>query len=228
MPRPFSPPLPCITHSAPRPWYAALAGFCASLVGIGLARFAYTPMLPALVAAHWFSANVAAYLGAANLAGYLAGALLGRPIAARVGVVATLRSMMMLASIALLACAWPAAPAWFYAWRFLSGLAGGALMVLAAPTVLQQVPPYQRGLVGGMIFMGVGVGIATSGTLLPLLLGRGIPAAWIGIGMLSLLLTAIAWNGWPQEQETEEEQAAVPAAPQRAAARCSSCTLSTR
>lgn len=62
-------------------WRAALSGCCASLVGIGLARFAYTPLLPAIVDAHWFASSDAAYLAAANLVGYLAGALLARPMA---------------------------------------------------------------------------------------------------------------------------------------------------
>ena len=30
-------------------WRAVLAGLCATLVGIGLARFAYTPLIPALI-----------------------------------------------------------------------------------------------------------------------------------------------------------------------------------
>lgn len=55
----------------------AAAGLCASLVGLGLARFAYTPLIPAIIAAKWFSPSDVVYLGAANLAGYLAGALLG-------------------------------------------------------------------------------------------------------------------------------------------------------
>src|SRR5258707_15311914 len=55
-------------------WQFAAAGLCASLVGLGLARFAYTPLIPALIAAKWFSPPDAVYLGAANLAGYLAGA----------------------------------------------------------------------------------------------------------------------------------------------------------
>jgi hypothetical protein len=54
-------------------WRPVLAGLCATLVGIGLARFAYTPLIPALIAAHWFSPSATVYLGAANLAGYLAG-----------------------------------------------------------------------------------------------------------------------------------------------------------
>ncbi|MNF80082.1 Major Facilitator Superfamily protein [compost metagenome] len=193
---------PATTDSAPHPaspWRGTLAGFSASLVGIGLARFAYTPLLPAIVGAHWFDASRAAYLGAANLAGYLAGAIFGRTLAARTSTRATLRAMMLLASIAFFACAWPLSFAWFFAWRFLSGVAGGALMVLAAPTVLAHVPPSRRGLAGGVIFMGVGVGIAASGTLVPLLLQQGLGQTWLGLGLIALLLTAIAWRGWPTE-----------------------------
>lgn len=188
------------THATPvNTRWATVAGFCASLVGIGLARFAYTPLLPAIIGAHWFDASMAAYLGAANLAGYLAGALLGRPIAARTSVVATLRAMMVLATLAFIACAYPVSFSWFFVWRFLSGMAGGALMVLAAPAVLPHIAPSRRGLAGGVIFMGVGVGVAASGTLVPLLLQNGLRAAWIGLGVLSLILTAIAWKGWPTQ-----------------------------
>ena len=47
--------------------WGTAAAFSACLVGIGLARFAYTPLIPALIAAEWFSPAQAAYLGAANL-----------------------------------------------------------------------------------------------------------------------------------------------------------------
>jgi predicted MFS family arabinose efflux permease len=179
--------------------HATVAAFCASLVGIGLARFAYTPLLPAIVNAHWFSASVAAYLGAANLAGYLAGAFTGRPLAARISGAHALRAMMALATLAFFACAIPVSFVWFFVWRFLAGLAGGALMVLAAPLVLPLVPPARRGVVGGVIFMGVGVGVAASGTLVPLLLQAGLRQTWLGLGILSLLLTLIAWRGWPAD-----------------------------
>jgi predicted MFS family arabinose efflux permease len=183
---------------------ATLAAFCASLVGIGLARFAYTPLLPAIVDAHWFAASAAAYLGAANLAGYLAGALAGRPLAARMRVADTLRLMMVLATGAFFACAFPISFLWFFIWRFVAGLAGGALMVLAAPAVLPHVPPARRGLAGGVIFMGVGAGIAASGTLVPLLLRQGLVTTWIGLGLLALALTIIAWGGWPADAPRAE------------------------
>src|ERR1700738_324685 len=68
-------------------WLSAAAGLCASLVGLGLARFAYTPLIPALITAKWFSPAEAVYLGAANLAGYLAGALIARELGKRGGAV---------------------------------------------------------------------------------------------------------------------------------------------
>src|SRR6185437_5905613 len=76
-------------------WRSAAAGLCASLVGLGLARFAYTPLIPAIIAAKWFNPSDVVYLGAANLAGYLVGALLARLTAARIGAVRSLRLMMV-------------------------------------------------------------------------------------------------------------------------------------
>jgi predicted MFS family arabinose efflux permease len=178
-------------------WRATMSGACASLVGIGLARFAYTPLLPAIIGAHWFAPSAAAYLGAANLVGYLAGALLGRPLAARFPAPALLRGLMLLATVAFFACSVPVSLSWFFVWRLLSGISGGALMVLAAPIVLPHVSHRRRGVASGAIFAGVGLGIAASGTLVPLLLRQGLTAAWCGLGALSLFLTLVAWAGWP-------------------------------
>ena len=164
----------------PRISHAALAGLSASLVGIGLARFAYTPLIPALIAAHWFAPASVIYLGAANLAGYLAGALAARPLAAWKPRAGVLRGMMLLATASFFASVAPVSLAWFGAWRFAAGLAGGVIMVLAAPTILPHADPKRRGLIGGLIFTGVGLGVAASGTLVPLLLRAGLPATWIG------------------------------------------------
>ena len=180
-------------------WRATLVGFCASLIGIGIARFAYTPLLPAIIGAHWFGPSAAAYLGAANLTGYLAGALLARRIGRAMQAATAIKAMMVLATATLFACAYPVSFPWFFAWRFASGLSGGVLMVLAATTVLPHVPPARRGFASGVIFMGVGAGIALSGTLVPLLLRQGLAETWFGLGALSLALTLVAWRGWPSD-----------------------------
>lgn len=192
-------PVPGTTDRAldARALHAALAGLCASLVAIGLARFAYTPLIPSLIQAHWFSAADTVALGAANFAGYLAGAVIGRPLATRLSNRHALRLLMVLATAAFFACAVPVSVSWFFLWRFLSGLTGGAIMVLVATAILPHMPPGRRAFVSGMIFLGLGLGIAASGTLVPELLKLGLGRTWLGLGAVSLLLTAVSWKGWP-------------------------------
>jgi predicted MFS family arabinose efflux permease len=197
-----------VTARQPAVWQHIFAGLCASLISIGLARFAYTPLIPALIQAHWFSASDVMYLGAANLAGYLLGALLGRPLAARTTNVTTLRAMKVLVTLAFLACGFPVSVGWFFAWRLLSGVAGGAIMVLVAATVLPHVPGERKGLASGAVFLGLGLGIAASGTVVPLLMKFGLQATWIGLAALSAILTAASWRGWPTHQAPAAQQAA--------------------
>lgn len=179
------------------PWRAVAAALLAIFVGIGLSRFAYSPLIPAVVDARWFSPSEAAYLGAANLAGYLIGALGGRRLAAWSSPVSALRLLMLAASLAFAASAFPLSFGWFFLWRLVSGITGGALMVLAAPTVLPHVPASRRGLAAGTIFAGVGLGIILSGTLVPALLVHGLPTTWFALAGLSFAATAVAWFWWP-------------------------------
>jgi predicted MFS family arabinose efflux permease len=186
--------------SLSQPLRATIAALCANLVGIGLARFGYPPLIPALIAAGWFRPSDAVYLGAANLAGYLAGALGAQRLSVLTGARATLRGAMLLTAISLAACAFPLGFGWYFVWRFISGCTGGVLMAQAAPTVMPAIPPERRGVVGGVIFTGVGLGIAASGTLVPALMQWGLVETWLGLGVTAAVLTVVAWNGWPAAQ----------------------------
>ncbi|MGF6092786.1 YbfB/YjiJ family MFS transporter [Pseudomonas sp. 18173] len=188
---------PPVTRARSSIWLPIFAGLCASLVSIGLARFAYTPLIPSLIQAQWFSASDVVYLGAANLVGYLIGALIGHPLARRTSNKTALRLMMLAVTMAFFACGFPLSVSWFFGWRLLSGIAGGAIMVLVAATVLPQVPAARKGLASGAIFLGIGLGIAGSGTIVPPLLSLGLQQTWFGLGTLALVLTAASWFGWP-------------------------------
>ena len=211
-----------VPHRRPPPetWRWVCAGLSASLVGLGLARFAYTPLIPALIDARWFAPADVVYLGAANLAGYLAGALTARGLAARFGAVPLLRASMAAVTLSCLACSVPLSFSWFLVWRLASGVAGALIMVLATSTILPHVGPARRGLVGGAVFAGVGLGIAASGTLVPLLLRMGLAACWYGLAALSALLTLVSWPNWPRAAARHREEAR----PARAASRHASRT----
>jgi predicted MFS family arabinose efflux permease len=77
-------------------------------------------------------------------------------------------------------------------------------MVLAASTIRPHVAPSIRGFVGGVIFAGVGLGVAASGTLVPLLLQQGVRQSWYSLGVLSALLTLVSWKAWPADNSASE------------------------
>lgn len=190
---------------------AAAAGLSSLFCGLGIGRFSYTPLLPALVTAGWFSPGEAAAFGAANLVGYLAGAAIALPLARVMSLPFLMRAMMLLVAASMaLSAAQP--PAWaFGIARFAPGLAGGVLMVLGPPALLASVDGRVRGRVGGAIFAGVGCGIVASSVALPLLLTFGVTPAWIGLAAGALACTAIAWPYWPPHAPAAPAQSAPPA-----------------
>jgi MFS family permease len=177
----------------------ALAGLAATLVGNGLGRFAYTPLIPALIAAGWFAPDSIVYFAAANLAGYFVGALLARRFSILVGTVVAMRAAMILTTIGLAACAWPLGMAWYFWWRHLAGATGGILMVLAAPVVIAETRPGLRGRAAGIVFTGVGLGLAMSGTIVPALAREGLTTIWLTLAGAAGLMTTYLWSAVPSQ-----------------------------
>jgi predicted MFS family arabinose efflux permease len=179
-------------------WMApALAGLAATLLGLGIARFAYTPMLPALVAQGWMGSDEAAYLGAANLLGYLLGALTAAPLARRWAAADVLRMAMMLTVVSLAACAWNGGPLWLTPWRVLAGATGAAMIVLAGPTVLAGLPTGLKPRAAAVVFSGIGIGVVLAGFGVPALAWAGLETVWLALAALALGLTLLAWRRWP-------------------------------
>lgn len=177
----------------------ALSGTAATAAGIGLARFAFVPLFPALVGEGWVSGGEAGLLGAAALAGYLGGVALGQPLARRLGTRAALRLGMLLVTVSLALCAIRGGLGWLLPWRLLAGLAGGVLMSLAGPAVQRAVPPARSGTASGLVIAGVGGGIALGALAVPALLGGGAALAWAGLALLTALLAGFAWARFPAE-----------------------------
>ncbi|WBV42311.1 YbfB/YjiJ family MFS transporter [Pseudoroseomonas cervicalis] len=185
----------------------ALAGAGALCVGIGLARFAYVPIFPAMVAAGWADGGGAGLLGACNFSGYLAGALGGRWLGRRLGVPRALDAGMALAALSFLACAlhWGGVSGllWLALWRALAGVAGGVLMGLAGPSVQAVTPPEKRGAAGGVVVSGVGAGVVLGALAVPALRPAGVEAIWLGLAALTLLLWLWLRPRWPDPPAAE-------------------------
>lgn len=184
------------TETPMRWWRHSWPGLLATLDGVGLCRFAYTPLIPFMIAAGVVSETGAAYLGAANLAGYLAGAAGAAPLAARAGLTCSIRGCFLLSILGLGACVLPGGFWWYAPWRFLAGAAGAALMVLAPSFLLAEVPPGERGRHGGIIYTGVGAGIALSSLVVPVLAGWSLPGVWAALALGALATTLATWRRW--------------------------------
>ena len=202
----------------------SLAGLCATFVGNGLGRFAFIALMPALIQAGWFSKSDASYMGVATLVGYVVGAALSDALATRVASAWLLRLSMLACSLSFLACAIEGAGLpWYYLWRTVAGVCGALLMVLPAPLVLPRHDTAIRARTSGVVFSGIGLGTATSGLLVPLLVAgglalpflpvRGVTGAWLGLGAVCLALTAVSWRAWPVEAPAVSGAAAGSALP---------------
>lgn len=175
----------------------ALAGLAAMLVGLGFGRFTYTALVPGLIGEGWIGPHGAGTLAAANFAGYLLGALAAATLARRFGAPLTLRVAMLAIALSMIAAMAPWGVVWLSLTRFVAGLGGAVLVVVAPAAASIQAPPAKRGVVAGIVFTGVGLGIALSGTLVPILAKAGVATTWGVLGVIALILTLAAGPVWP-------------------------------
>lgn len=179
-------------------WLPALTGFITLLVGIGIGRFGYPPLIPTIVSEKWYSVSQADYLGAANLTGYILGSAIAAWINRYIPTIYLIRISLFTAAITFACCAFPLLYPLYFLLRMIAGLAGGILMVITAPTIFKHLPASKKGLLSGIIFSGVGIGIALGGTLIPYLIHIGLRVIWLSFAALSFFLTIISWKGWPK------------------------------
>ncbi|HEY7599396.1 MAG TPA: YbfB/YjiJ family MFS transporter, partial [Candidatus Limnocylindrales bacterium] len=189
----------------------ALGGGAGMFVGMGIGRFSYTAMVPALVEAGSLSAVEAGNVGMLNLFGFMAGAALSARLLRHAAARHVLAVAIIVACVALAASAAPWGFAWLGAWRGLLGIATGIIMVLSLALIAATAPERQRPVAASYVFAGVGLGVLSSGTLVPLLLSYGLAAAWSGLALAGLVGLGVAIWGWSAAPE-------LPAAPTHEAA----------
>lgn len=177
-----------------------LTGFMATLSGVGLARFAYTALMPQMVHAGWFSGEQVAYLGAANLLGYLIGALVAAPLAERLGALRVLVICWVAVMLSFAGCSLPQPMALFFVWRLISGIAGAALMVLGPSVAMAAAAPQRRATLGPLMFCGIGVGALLAATLVPMFARSSLSAVWWALTALCALALYSGWHAARQIQ----------------------------
>jgi len=164
---------------------------------LGLARFAYGPILPAMrIELGWNLAQAGA-LTTANALGYLLGALIATPLARRLNVAATFRLGMTLTAVALAATAATGNYPVLLLTRAAAGLSG-ALVFITGGVIASHIAARARSAAPLTVYYsGAGLGIAFSGAFIPPLLadhpGRW-PLAWASLAAAAALATILIWG----------------------------------
>ena len=175
----------------------AVGGAAAMAAAMGVGRFAYTPILPAMHAQAGLSAANAGFLATLNFAGYLLATLwplLARRLGTAPGPKTTLRFGLATCFAATLAMALTETVALWGLLRFISGFASALGMIYATTMVLDALARSKRSGAAAIHFSGVGVGITVSGLMVLLFehLQIGWRGMWFGAAAIIALLVPVA------------------------------------
>ena len=136
------------------------AGIFSLLLALGVARFAYTPLLPLMQQQAGLGVADAGWLAAINYGGYLSGALLASLISDLVLKDRLFRLGMLLA-VASTALMGLTSEPWLWAVsRFVAGLSSAAAMLFGTGLILNWLIRHKHRSELGIHFAGIGLGIA--------------------------------------------------------------------
>lgn len=181
-------------------FYVLFAGFFSQLLCLGIARFAYTPLLPVMQQQTVLDDASGGYLAAVNYAGYMAGALLAATVS-NLSVKDTLyRVGLVLALLSTLGMALSEDVYLWAFWRFVAGLSSAGSMLLASALILHWLVRHGQRAELGLHFAGLGFGIALSAISVEAMLALDLAwrAQWYCLALFSLLLLLPAWCWLPR------------------------------
>ena len=160
---------------------------------MGIGRFAFTPLLPMMQDEFGVTVAQAGWLASANYLGYLAGALtamrgaIAQRFAIRVG--------LLIIALATLATGFTDSFLLWLLLRAAPGFASAWVLVYMSTWALDALGRAGRAQLSGVVYAGVGAGIAFAGLACLALAHAGFDAsdAWMALGVAALFATLILW-----------------------------------
>lgn len=165
----------------------SLAGFIALAVAMGIGRFAFTPILPMMQNDAGLGLAEGGWLASANYLGYLLGAL----IAARLPWTSSMQlrvGLFLVLSTTILMGVTQTWLSWLV-WRFIAGASSAWVLVSTSSLCLPRLAALGQPHRAGLVFAGVGSGIALAGILCMALDLAAVSSSstWLLLGAVALV-----------------------------------------
>ena len=172
------------------------AGIFSLILALGIARFAYTPLLPIMQHQAGLGVVAAGWLAAINYIGYLGGAL----IASLIGDMVLKDRLYRIGLIlAIISTAMMGMTTDFTVWalsRFIAGFSSAAALLLGSGLIMNWLIRHDHRSEMGIHFAGIGLGIASAAAAVSLMNGwLDWNEQWYALTALGCLLVipALAW-----------------------------------
>lgn len=189
-----------------------VAGIFSLILAMGVARFAYTPLLPVMQQQAGLGVAEAGWLAALNYVGYLSGALIASLISDLVLKDRLYRIGMVVAVVSTAMMGLTNDPLVWIASRFIAGLSSAAGILLGSGLILNWLIRHNHRPELGIHFSGIGLGIASCAAAVWLMNGsldwREQWFAFTAIGCL-LIVPALAWLPAPDTSTVTRSGAAM-------------------
>lgn len=187
------------------PWFSLsprqrviLAGICALILTVGIARFAYTPFLPIMLNETSLDKLSGGWLATFNYIGYLSGVVLISFLSSLKTKFLFYRVNLVLAVLSTVLMAVTTDMVLWSILRFIGGLSSTAGIILAAGFVMGWLKQngYKSAL--GIHFSGLGLGIAIPGLVIVLITPYfNWAEQWLIMGLFGILFFLPAWYLMP-------------------------------
>jgi predicted MFS family arabinose efflux permease len=208
---------PALGHDAATIFILALA----PAIGVGIARFAYSLLLPDMRTSLGWSYAAAGFMNTINAAGYLVGALIAAAVMRRIGQFGAIFYGSLFCVLALALSAVSANFVLLSAARLAAGI-GGAVAFVAGGVAAARVSQHNPGRAAFLLslyYIGPGLGIVVSGAAIPVLLAALGPGTWwLAWGALAVISAVFCLALlWVRDKEVvplaTKAQSAVPLMP---------------
>lgn len=181
------------------------SGLLGLILTIGIARFCYTTLLPAMQLEAGLSDLAGGYLATVNYIGYMCGAVMAATISSlqikdflyRAGLIA---AIVTTAGMALTDNIWLWA-----ALRFVAGISSATGMLISAGLIMNWLMRHGHRSELGVHYAGAGLGIIVSGIAAEAMFGYlDWREQWLAVGLLGIVVAIPAWRWLPRPDSSHQ------------------------